>query len=316
MTAHRQRSARSLLIAAIVLSWAHGQVRAQTGSAEALYAEGHRLLEDGKLAEACEAFEASNRAQPGAGTYLTLGMCRESNGQIASAWSAYQAALARAKDQEKRRFALAKIDELEPKLSYLTVSVSADNAEGTTLARNGILLDPMLWDRALPVDGGDYVIEGRVPGRETWRTTVHVPTERGAITAVVPDLEKHTRPLSPPEVIWSTRRKVSAGLAVTGVVAVGLGTWLGLTARSYENQANDRCPNREPRGCEFGDQANALNRSAQRFALAANVTFGIAGASALTSGILWLTGGRMRRTMAITPAASGRGFAVTATRSF
>jgi tetratricopeptide (TPR) repeat protein len=146
MTAHRHRSARGILIAAIAVCAARGEVRAQSGSAEALYAEGHRLLEQGELAKACEAFEASNRALPGAGTYLALGMCRERNGQIASAWSAYQAALARARDGQKRRFARTRIDEIEPRLSYLTVSVSADNADGTTLTRNGTLLDPMLWN--------------------------------------------------------------------------------------------------------------------------------------------------------------------------
>jgi len=320
MTAHRHRSACGIAIAAIVVCAAPGQVRAQSGSAEALYDEGHRLLEEGKLAKACEAFEASNRALPGAGTYIALGMCRESNGQIASAWSAYQAALARARDEAKRRFARTRIDELEPRLSYLTVSVSADNAEGTTLTRNGTLLDPMLWNRALPVDGGDYVIEGRVPGREAWRTTVHVPIEHGAITAMVPDLEKHTRPLPrlvpPPEVLWTPRRKVSAGLAVTSVVAVGLGAWLGLAARGDRDRANELCPLPEHRGCEFGEQATALSHSGNKLALAATVTFAVAGASALTAGVLWFTGGRTRRTTAIVPSASPHGVAVTATRSF
>src|SRR5262245_22253875 len=99
MTTHRHRSARGIAIAAIALCAARGQVHAQSGSAEALYAEGHRLLDEGQLAKACDAFEASNRALPGAGTYLALGTCRERNGQIASAWSAYQAALARARDE-------------------------------------------------------------------------------------------------------------------------------------------------------------------------------------------------------------------------
>src|SRR5262245_34527237 len=123
---HRLRSAGICLAAACAFGAAQRPARAQSGSAEALYNEGHRLMNAGKLAQACEAFEASNRAQPGAGTYLALGTCRERNDQLASAWSAYQAALARAKDLEKRRFADTKIAELEPRLSYLTVMVSMD----------------------------------------------------------------------------------------------------------------------------------------------------------------------------------------------
>lgn len=304
---------RSIVIAALALAAGPGQVRAQSGSAEALYTEGHRLLDQGKVAEACDAFEASNRALPGAGTYLALGICRERNGQLASAWSAYQAALARAKDGEKRRFARTKIDEIEPRLSYLKIAVSADNAEAVTLTRNGSSLDPMLWNRALPVDGGDYRIEGRVPGREPWRTTLHVPIERGAITAVVPDLVKHTRPVSKPAVPWTARRKVSVGFAVTSVVAVGLAAGLGLRAMSYENEANALCPNREPRGCDHGDQASALSATGHRFAIAADVMWGLAGATAITAGVLWFTGGRG---IAIAPTASPEGFGVTATRRF
>jgi tetratricopeptide (TPR) repeat protein len=304
---------RSIVIAAIALAAGRGQLHAQSGSAEALYTEGHRLLDQGKLAQACEAFEASNRALPGAGTYLALGTCRERNGQLASAWSAYQAALARAKDGEKRRFARTRIDEIKPRLSYLTVAVSADNSEEVTLTRNGSSLDPMLWNRPLPVDGGDYVIEGRVPGREQWRTTVHVPIERGAITAVVPDLEKHTRPVSKPAVPWSMRRKVSVGFAVTSVAAAGLAVGLGLRALSYEKEANALCRNPEPRGCDQGDRASALSATGHRFAIAANVTWGLAGAAAITAGVLWFTGGRG---IAIAPTASAEGFAVTATRRF
>src|SRR3954471_5892800 len=168
------RAAR-VAVAVVAALCAGGAARAQSGSAVALYNEGYRLLDEGKIAEACEAFEASNHAQPGAGTYIALGQCRERNHQLASAWSAYQAARARARDADKRDFASARITALEPQLSYLTVTVSeTSRAAGVTITRNGARLDPLLWNRPLPIDGGDYAIEARAPGRRPRRIEVHV----------------------------------------------------------------------------------------------------------------------------------------------
>jgi cytochrome c-type biogenesis protein CcmH/NrfG len=60
-------------------------LRAQSAEAEALFTEGDTLMKQGKVAEACEAFEASNRIEPRAGTLIRLGECREQNHQLASA---------------------------------------------------------------------------------------------------------------------------------------------------------------------------------------------------------------------------------------
>jgi tetratricopeptide (TPR) repeat protein len=318
------RAAGVALVAFAILVVTPRQGWAQSGSAEALFNEGYQLLNAGKLEQACETFEASNRAQPGAGTYLALGMCRENNRQLASAWSAYQAALARARDVEKRGFARTKITELEPRLSHLMVSVSADSrAAGLTLTRNGIPLDPLLWNRALPTDGGDYVIEARAPGREPWRTTVHVPIERGEITVAMPDIAKQSgraptpAPAPRPEAGWTTKQKVAVGSAVASVVAAAAGVAFGLRARSDHDQAFDLCPMAPPYACDRADQANQLSRSAHNLALGADLAFGIAGATAIVAGTLWLTGGRdSSRGVAIVPTASPGLFAVTATRWF
>src|ERR1043165_3380571 len=46
---------------------------AQSADAEALFDQGNKLMADGKLAQACDSFEASNRIEPRAGTLLQLG---------------------------------------------------------------------------------------------------------------------------------------------------------------------------------------------------------------------------------------------------
>jgi hypothetical protein len=149
--------------------------------------------------QACEAFEASNHIKPRARTLLRLGECRELNLQLASAWTSYREVLARAQDPRRRELATAKAAELESQLSHLTVLVSDEaRVEGLTLTYNGKSLEPMLWNRALPIDGGDYIIAGRVSGREAWRTVVHVPVEGARVSVEVPRLEEVREPTPPP----------------------------------------------------------------------------------------------------------------------
>ena len=55
-----------------------------TVGAEALFREGKRLLKDGKTAEACDKFAASDHLDRSAGTLLNLADCREKNHQLAT----------------------------------------------------------------------------------------------------------------------------------------------------------------------------------------------------------------------------------------
>jgi tetratricopeptide (TPR) repeat protein len=206
MQPRRNERCRSASIAATSLAFAiaiasfltgEGGALAQTAEAEELFNDGNRLMAQGKLVQACDAFEASNRLEPRAGTLLNLGACREYNGQLASAWAAYKAALSRAKDPRKRELAQAKVAALAPRISYLTVSISDDSRlEGLSLTRNGVPLAPMLCNQASPVDGGEYVIASSAPGQEPLQIIAHVPVEGGNVTVDLPRFKEPTR--SPP----------------------------------------------------------------------------------------------------------------------
>lgn len=314
----RQRTGRTPRVAAAVVALvcaAGGAARAQSASAAALNREGYRLLKDGKIAEACEAFEASIRAQPGAGAYIALGECRELNHQLASAWSAYEAARDRARDRAKRVFASDRIAALEPRLSRMIVSVSETNrAAGVTITRNGILLDPRLWNVLLPIDGGDYVFEARAPGREPQRITVNVPVERGNVTAAVPDLE---RPVLPPPPPWTPRRKLAVGSFAVSVVTAAVGVVLKLQANADRELSEQLCGTDIVPTCEMGVRATQLSYSASDFDAGAYVTLGIAGVAAIAGTYLWFTGGReASHGVAIAPAVSPDRFAITAAWSF
>ncbi len=280
--------------------------RAQSPSeqAEALFNDGNRLLADGKIARACEAFEASNRLEPRAGTLISLGACREQNGQWASAWSAYKQALARVRDPRKREFATARVAAVEPRLSYLIVAVPARNQiEGLVVSRGDAVLPPAMWNQPQPVDGGDYAITARASGREVWHGTVHVAASGARVQVEVPWLDAESRPSPPaaPAIAssaapggppgWLTlRRKIALGVAGASVAGVITAVALGVSANGKEDEAFRLCPD-PATPCQRADGANARLASSHRLASAANAMFGVAAAAAIAAGVLWVTGG-------------------------
>jgi hypothetical protein len=316
----RSIAATSLVAIAFIVT-THARAYAQSTEAEALFVDGERLMKQGKLGEACEAFAASNRIESRAGTLVNLGMCRERNGQLASAWSAYKDSLTRVKDPKKQQIANERIAAIEPRLSYLTISVPDESrVDGLTLTRDGALVDPVLWNRAVPIDGGRYVIAGRAPGHEQWSTTVEVPNEQGKISVEVPrfkDLKQLITTDAPkPEVepaddeeepeaapgTFTTKRKIALGLAGVGVAAIAGGIVLGMQAKKFEDDAFALCP--DPSSpCPDGDRANDLISKGQSRALFANVSYGAAAASLIGAGVLWFVGApaNSETAVAVTP---------------
>jgi len=285
---------------------------AQSAEAEALFSDGNKLFTEGKIAEACDAFDASNRVESRAGTLIRLGECREANQQFASAWSAYKDALNRVKDPRKRELATSRAAALVSRLSYLTISV-ADEAriDGLAILRNGKPLDPMLWNRGLPVDGGDYVIIGSAPGHEGWQTIAHVPSSGGKVSVEVPKFKELIKlvpprtpaPVGPPPVVstvegepsgahggFTTRRKLALGLTGAGVVLAVTGSLLGASANHQKDAAFRKCPD-PATPCGESGEAQSLIQSGRRRALEANISFGVAAAAIVGAGVLWFTGG-------------------------
>ena len=97
----RARASTAATSALILLGLA-GSAAAQNADAEVLFNEAVALETEGNIPKACEAFEASNRIEPRAGTLIRLGQCREKQQLFVSAWSAYKDALTRVKDPAKK----------------------------------------------------------------------------------------------------------------------------------------------------------------------------------------------------------------------
>ncbi len=299
--------------------------------AEQLFRDGKRLMKEGKFADACSAFEASEKAEPNLSTLMSLADCHEKAQQYASAWARFLAAESRARgDAQKHaleRTARKRAAVLEARLSYLTVSVPDESrVPGLVVMRDGLELDPGQWNRAVPLDGGAHVITGKAPGHEPWQTTVELgveadkrsvevprfkalptlvspvrslpaPEEPATVTSELPPVSAQAEP-SP----WSPRRKLALGIAAGGVVAAGAGIGFGLAARSARSDALATCP---PAACTETAAAAAQeqNDRARRHALLANVGYAVAGAAAVGAVVLWFTAKPERRSsLALAPA--------------
>lgn len=313
MTTIRRRTSRARVLrrrlAALgaVLFFASPSRANDPATAQTLFDQARKLMSQEKWAQACAKLEESQRLDPAGGTLLHLGLCREHEGRIATAWAVYQDALAQAKrDGRKDRAKIAqdRIDALGPTLPKMRVRVALRNKklEGFEVSRDGLAVGEAQWDDAYPVDPGTRSLSARAPGHKSWSARVEVPPRAGEIVVDVPVLELEPveptgtlRP-QPPEPKRDDAARGDGqrvwGLAVGGVGVAGLviGSVFGIISLSKASEADAEClpPDRtrcSARGVEAGsDQIAAGNVSTVGF---------IAGGALLATGItLYLTAPR------------------------
>lgn len=300
--------AASFLAANAVAEPAH----AADEEAARLFEDGRQLMADGNYPFACAKLAASLRLDPGIGTMLYLADCFDRNGQTASAWEQFRAAAAAAArvSDGREKVARARAAGLEPKLSTLTILFPGrTRGPAVVLARDDLPVDPVTIGQKVPLDPGRHFITASTPRKKAWSGVVDLPAGGASAVIVVPDLED-LRDAAEGESA-STRRERSgevqrgAGLAVfgAGILAVGLGTYLGLSAKAAWDNAAIRCPNTcDALGFEERTGAQNLGRWATGTV--------IGGALGVAAGaVLFLTAPRMARRLAWIPAAMGAGYA-------
>ncbi|WP_437492541.1 hypothetical protein WME75_18250 [Sorangium sp. So ce1014] len=178
------------LLGASALLWGR-QVAAEESAAEKLFREGRALLVEQRFAEACPKLEESQRLEPSLGTKLNVAYCHERLGAVATAWVGFQEALTTARtegDAAREAFARSRIEAIAPRVPWLRVRVSAGDAGADQLAIliDGAALDPVAWDKELPVDPGEHVVAAAHRGEVFWQTTVTLRESERADVAVPP----------------------------------------------------------------------------------------------------------------------------------
>ena len=210
------RLARRPLLALLVLASTLASASASAGDesvAERVFNEGRALMVAGRFAEACPKLEESQRLEPKGGTQLNVAACHERLGKIATAWVEFHDAVIAARTEghpERERLAQQRVDALQPRLPWLTVTVAPGAGAGDlTIQIDGATLLPIAHGKDMPVDPGEHRISATVAGEVVWETTllfkeatrqsILVPAPPAKSPPVTPDINDAPAPAPAPD---------------------------------------------------------------------------------------------------------------------
>ncbi len=284
-------------------------------AAEALFEEGRTLMQQQQYKQACGKLEASQNLDAGLGTLMLLSDCYEKTGRTASAWATFREAAAVARkegDSERESVARARADALEPNLAKLVIHGPERTLglAGLHVKMNGQDVAKAQWGTLIPVDPGEVAFEVSAPGYKTWTLNAQVvpgPSQTAIdipeLEALEPEPEGAAGPAQSEANVSETEnavltvdsgskdqsavRTTGVALGVGGAVALGVGTYFGLRAKSKNDDSNqaDNCPTEKQcfdTGIDLRDQA----RSA---ATVSTIAFGLGGALLVAGGVLYFT---------------------------
>lgn len=288
----------------------------QRAMASQLFDDAQKLFASGQVAEACSKYSESQRLDPQLGTLLYLGDCFDKLGKTASAWISFKDAAEMAKQRRDERGGPAsmRVDELEAKLSTLTIEASQNLPANVELLQDGVSVGRAVLGSPVPIDPGRHEIRARAPGFKDWSTTVDVPNDRSEVRVVVQTLEPmpnaiaptaaapvasplapatQSTPLSSPtHETGSSRRTLGYVVGGVGLVGIGVGTAFALAIHSKVSDRDNANRCSATASCSSSDRTliERLTSDARTDATVANVGF-IAGSAALLGGLaLVITG--------------------------
>lgn len=291
MTRRARRIA--VLVGVLALSRAD-RARADDSSVAAatvLFDEGIKLMDAGRVAEACPKLARSQSLAPSGGTLLALGECYEKTGRTASAWLAFREAAARAASAGKRdaeASALERAKRLEPLFSRLAISIpQATRVDGLEVKRDGTIVKEAELGVPVPTDPGPHEIVATAPRMKPFTKTISARAGE-TIDFPIPKLAPETNQpeqlaASPAEPTpdGSAQRVVGLAVAGAGVASLVTGGVFGLLAKSKNTEAlkHENCPD----ATHCNENGLRLTDEAKSRALVATVLF-VVGAGALAIG--------------------------------
>jgi hypothetical protein len=277
----------ALSLAALLLHAMEARADDRVPAARALFNLGRALMASGRYTEACPKFEESLRLEAGMGTRFNLAYCWERLGRTASAWALYLDVAAEARaagSAEREQVATRLARDLEPRLSYLLISIQRPSPE-LSIVRDGVPLGHAAWGVPTPVDPGLHVVWAQAPGKQRWIGSVNVRARHFVYTLSVPELAEVTVDKS-----LSHREWWGVGLGATGAAGIAAGTLFAVGANERADGAAAVCPNAMSEGCLLEERAEHARRidQARTLRTRAVVGFAVGGAAAAASALLFL----------------------------
>jgi hypothetical protein len=213
-------------------------------TADQLFAQGRKLLADGKPDEACSKFQESIARNPRAvGTLLNLGLCNERRGKVATAFQLFQEAFDRASEAslpDERDAAQLQIAALRAQVPILAIKFAVPPIDGEKLLIDDVVV-PI--DRSeTPIDPGPHTIVLTAPGRLPYQKPIAIKV--GARFALeLPALE-----IPKTKIVRSGSRRTAATISTYGGIALlALATGMaGYAFFDYRAQFPEHCGGDRP----------------------------------------------------------------------
>ncbi|WP_437330979.1 hypothetical protein [Sorangium sp. So ce381] len=272
--------------------------------AEGLFQDGKRLMDEGKLQEACPKLAESQRVDPTVGTLLNLAVCHEKEGKTASAWAEFTEAsslAASAGQQDRAQFAAKRASELEARLTRLVLDAAqaTQTAPAMTITLNGKELSAAAAaGSGIPVDPGTATIEAKAPGKQPWSQRVTLDPGPSTTRVTIPPLAdvavqaaKAAPPAPPrppparpeaarPEATGNPMRALGFVAGGVGIAGLGVGAVFGVLTIQKAGDVEEGCSGSFR--CSRADVE--ANESARTKAMVSNIAIG-AGLACLGAGV-------------------------------
>jgi hypothetical protein len=279
-----------------------------------LFDKGVAEMESGNYQVACPALEESQRIDPRAGTLFASAECQAKWGKLASAVARYEDYIGwvlrlptdqQARHRDRVTTSQAQVSRLKPTVPTLTLRLVAGAPNGTTIKRDGVVLQGAALGLALPVDPGEHVLSVQAPGGPERIVKVEIALSQNRLieleappvpnSASAPDsVGKPAEPAAPalatstePSVErGSSRRTIAYAVGGLGLVGLVTGGVTGALVLSKKGTITDNCDGSICRNSAGYDAA----RSAKTLATVSTVGFGVGLAGVAVSAILLLSG--------------------------
>jgi hypothetical protein len=297
----------SLVVLGPPVAEAKEPTAAEKAEAKTRFTEGRKLLGEGKLAEATDAFRRAHDLAPTPVTRIELARALVSAGKLRDAHRLLSTvaempvtATETQKSKEARKEAAELAPQIAARIPRVTLVVTGATGE-PEVAIDGEPVSKELLGGELQLDPGDHVAVAKDAVRSVEVTFTVVAEERRRVELLIPPAEKapappsvtppakpiRKGPVSPPKPAKPSEDDGLTPIVPVAFTASGIGllmgTITGAVALSQAGELKDNCP---ANACppEFHDELDAH----QALTVSSTVGFALAGAGAAVGAIAWI----------------------------